>query len=200
MAHHNRSRSAPQGHESEEEKKDGSAKKTFVRVAEVERLERALEQERKKSEGYLMRLKYLQADFENLQKRTKKEIEEAIKYGNEDLILSLLPVLDDLERALAASKTSGNKDAVTGGLELVLKAAQNTLYQRGVSHIDAVGKKFDPAKHEAIGFTFSSDYEDATVVREFRKGYILNNKVIRPSVVEVARRTSKEQSAESTPE
>jgi len=173
--------------------KETPAKKTFVPLAEVTRLEKAMEDERKKSEDYLTRLKYLQADFENLQKRTKREIEETVKYANEDLIASLLPILDDLERALDAGRSSDNKAAVVGGLELILKSAQNILFEKGLAAIDAVGKKFDPIKHEAIGFVTSPDHEDNTVVREFRRGYTLNDKVIRPSVVEVARKASAKQ-------
>jgi len=166
------------------------SKKTFVSAVETARLEKALQEEKKKNEEYLTRLKYLQADLENLQKRTRKEIEEMVKYGHEDLIVSLLPVLDDLERALNAGKSSDNKDAVVEGLELVLKATQNVLFQKGLSPIDSIGKKFDPTKHEAIGFVSSTDYEDNTVVREFRRGYMLGDKVIRPSIVEVARKPS----------
>jgi len=168
------------------------SKKTFVSTVETARLEKALQEEKKKNEEYVTRLKYLQADFENLQKRTKKEIEEMVKYGHEDLMVSLLPILDDLERALNAGKSSDNKDAVVEGLELVLKATQNVLFQKGLSPIDSVGKKFDPTKHEAIGFVSSTDYEDNTVVREFRRGYMLGDKVIRPSIVEVARKPSTE--------
>jgi len=168
------------------------SKKTFVSAVETARLEKALQEEKKKNEEYVTRLKYLQADFENLQKRTKKEIEEMVKYGHEDLMVSLLPILDDLERALNAGKSSDNKDAVVEGLELVLKATQNVLFQKGLSPIDSVGKKFDPTKHEAIGFVSSTDYEDNTVVREFRRGYMLGDKVIRPSIVEVARKPSTE--------
>jgi len=163
-----------------------------VPIIEVARLEKALEEERKKSEEYLTRLKYLQADFENLQKRTKKEIEEMVKYSNENLILNLLPILDDLERALNAGKSSDNKDAVIGGLELILKETQNILFQKGLSEIHSVGTRFDPTKHEAIGFISSPDHEDNTVIREFRRGYMLNDKVIRPSMVEVARKPSAE--------
>jgi len=173
--------------------KETPTKKTFVPITGIARLEKDLQEERKKNEEYLTRLKYLQADLENLQKRTKREIEETVKYGNEDLIVSLLPILDDLERALAAGRNSDNKDAVVGGLELILKATQNVLFQKGLSAIDAVGKKFDPAKHEAIGFISSQDCEDNTIVRELRRGYMLDSKVIRPSIVEVSRKPTAKQ-------
>lgn len=191
MAHPDLSHVEPPKRETDKRKE--ASKKTFIPIVELTRLEKALQEERKKNEEFLTRLKYLQADFENLQKRTKREIEETVKYGNEDLIVSLLPILDDLERALSAGRNSDNKDAIVGGLELILKATQNVLFQKGLSAIDAVGKKFDPSRHEAIGFISSPDYEDNMVVREFRRGYMLGDKVIRPSVVEVSRKPSAEQ-------
>lgn len=180
------------------EKKGSFFKRTFVPASEVEELRKALEEEKKKSEEYLTRLKYLQADFENLQKRSKREMDEAIKYGETELALDLLPVLDDLERALVAGKNSDNKEAIIGGLEMILKTAQNILSKRGLSSIDAVGKKFDPTKHEAAGFVSSPDCEDNMVVKELRKGYVFGDKVIRPSIVEVARKTSPEQAEGSS--
>jgi molecular chaperone GrpE len=181
-----------------DKKKDASAKTTFVPASEVTKLRKALEEEKKENEKYLDRLKYLQADFENLQKRSKKEMDEAIKYGETDLILNFLSVLDDIERALVAGKNSSNKEGIIEGLEMIWKATQNILFKRGLSPIDAVGKKFDPTRHEAVGFVCSPDHEDNIVVRELRKGYMFGDKVIRPSMVEVARKQSSEQSKRSS--
>lgn len=178
---------------SSHEKKESFFKRTFVPASEVGELRKALEEEKKKSEEYLTRLKYLQADFENLQKRSKREMDEAIKHGETELAQDLLPVLDDLERALVAGKNSDNKEGIIGGLEMILKMAQNILSKRGLSPIDAVGKKFDPTRHEAAGFVSSPDCEDNMVVKELRKGYVFGDKVIRPSIVEVARKSSPEQ-------
>lgn len=178
---------------SSDRKKDDPSKRTFVPASEIASLQKALDEKKKENEECLTRLKYLQADFENLQKRSKREIDEAIKYGETDLAYNFLPILDDLERALAAGKNSDNKEAIVGGLEMILKAAQSALIRRGLSPIDAVGKKFDPAKHEAIGFVSSSDSEENTVVRELRKGYMFGGKIIRPSIVEVARNLGPEQ-------
>lgn len=163
------------------------SKTTFVSVKELDKLKEALEEEKKKSNEYLLRLKHMQADFENLQKRTKKEMEETVRYGNEGLVSKLLPILDDLERALNASKETKNKEAVLDGLELILKEIQTTLYEVGLSHIESVGARFDPSIHEAIGYLETSDQPENVVMREFRKGYRLGDKVIRPSVVEVSR-------------
>ncbi|MFH0848237.1 MAG: nucleotide exchange factor GrpE [archaeon] len=164
------------------------SKTTFVSIKELDKLKEALEQEKKESNECLLRLKHIQADFENLQKRTKKEMEEVVRYGNEGLVTKLLPVLDDLERALNATKETGNREAILDGVELILKGIQATLFEVGVSQIEAVGTRFDPSIHEAIGYVEAPDQPENIIVREFRKGYRLGDKVIRHSVVEVSRR------------
>jgi molecular chaperone GrpE len=169
------------------ESKATVSKTTFVSQVEFEKLKKVLDDEKKKASEYLSRLKYLQADFENLQKRTKKEVDEAILHGNEGLIMKLLPILDDLERALNSAKETKDKEAVLDGLELILKEVQTTLYEVGLLPIESIGKSFDPLIHEAIGYVESSDQPENTITREFRKGYKLGDKVIRPSVVEVVR-------------
>jgi molecular chaperone GrpE len=164
-----------------------STKTKFVSVKELEKLKKMLEDERKKTGEYLSRLQYLQADFENLQKRSKKEIEQAVEYGNESLIVKLLPVLDDLERGLEAAREAKDKEPILDGLELILKEIQTSLREAGLSSIECIGKNFDPSSHEAMGYVETADKPENTVIRELRKGYRLGDKVIRPSMVEVAR-------------
>ena len=132
------------------------------------------------------RLKYLQADFENYQKRVKREQEELVKRGSEQLIVKLLGVVDDLERAIEASKSSSDKEVLVSGVEIVLKQLQATLAEEGLSQIEAVGKPLDPELHEAIATVETDQYPENIIVRVLRKGYSLNGKVIRPSMVEVA--------------
>ncbi len=164
------------------------SKTTFVSIKEVEKLRKELEEEKKKSNEYLSRLKYLQADFENLQKRSKKEIEDATEYGNQELVVKFLPVLDDLERALASAKESKDSGAILDGVELILKEVQTTLYEVGLVPVESVGKKFDASSHEAMGYVENSNEPDCTITKELRKGYRLGDRVIRPSMVEVSRK------------
>ena len=173
------------GDDAQEER--SSMKTKFVSVKELEKLKKMLEDERKKTGEYLSRLKYLQADFENLQKRARKEVEQAIEHGNESLIVKLLPVLDDLERALEAAREAKDKETILDGLELILKEVQTCLREAGLSSIESIGKSFDPSSHEAIGYLETADKPENTIIRELRKGYRLGDKVIRPSMVEVAR-------------
>lgn len=134
------------------------------------------------------RLKYLQADFENYQKRVKREQEELVKRGSEELIVKLLGVVDDLERAIEASKNSSDKKLLVSGVEMVLKKLQATLAEEGVSQIEAVGKPLDPELHEAIATVETDQCPENIIVRVLRKGYSLNGKLIRPSMVEVAKK------------
>ena len=159
-----------------------------LRFFEVGKLKEALEQEKARADEYLNRLKYLQADFENYQKRVEKERGELVKRGNEELILRLLSVVDDLERAVEASKSSSDKEVLVSGVEMVLKEFQATLAEEGLSQIEAVGKPLDPELHEAVTTVETDQYPENIIVRVLRKGYSLNGRVIRPSMVEVAKK------------
>ena len=159
-----------------------------LRFFEAGKLKEAIEREKERADEYLNRLKYLQADFENYQKRVKREQEELVKRGSEQLIVKLLSVVDDLERAIEAGKNSSDKEALVSGVEMVLKELQATLAEEGLSQIEAVGKPLNPELHEAIATVETDQYPENIIVRVLRKGYSLNGKVIRPSMVEVAKK------------
>jgi len=159
-----------------------------LRFFEAGKLKEGLEQEKARADEYLNRLKYLQADFENYQKRVEREKEELVKRGNEDLILKLLSVVDDLERAVEAGKSSSNKEVLVSGVEMVLKEFQVALAEGGLSQIEAVGKPLDPKLHEAVATVETDQYPENIIVRVLRKGYSLNGRVIRPSMVEVVKK------------
>lgn len=169
----------------------GSGKTTTKRRvarSRIAELEEELKKEKDKSIQYLDRLKYLQADFDNYRKRTLKIIEEVIKEGNEKLIVKLLTVLDNLESAVVVGTETTEKNAILDGLKLVLKEFRETLKQEGLVEIEALGKPFDPNQHESVRQTETSDFPENTVTKELRKGYTLNGKVIRPTMVEIAKK------------
>jgi molecular chaperone GrpE len=159
----------------------------------ISKVENQLETEKKRSEDYLNRLKYLQADFENLRKRCDRQIQETRSYCNERLIIELLEVLDELEIAIKASKSSSDSQNIIQGVEMTLKKLRKVLEQEGVSPIECEGQVFDPSKHHAISSEERKDTPDCVVIEEVRKGYMMKNKVIRPSIVKVAVNSSKSQ-------
>lgn len=132
--------------------------------------------------------KYLRerADLENYRKRVQKEKEELLKYGNESLILEILPAIDNMERALehASDETMA---AIVEGIKLTLGMLQSALKKFGVTPVQSCpGTAFDPAFHQAMSQVESADHEPNTIVSEFQKGYLLNERLLRPALVSVA--------------
>lgn len=148
-------------------------------------VEEELQKEREKSEDYLRRLQYLQADFENYRKRAEREMGEVKRYGNERLLSDLLVVVDELELGLEKAREGDNSPALVEGISMVLKRFQGLLAKEGVIRIEGVGSKFDPSLHEAA-LKVPSEKEEGTIIEEIRSGYTLKGRVLRPSIVKVA--------------
>jgi molecular chaperone GrpE len=147
--------------------------------AKVAELEAALAESRDKH----LRLA---ADFDNYKKRSRQEHLETIQHASADLIGRLLPGLDDLHKALD-HQPEGIDEAWARGLELSVRKLEEALGAHGLEAIDAVGKPFDPAVHEAIGHEESAELPEDTVVQELRRGYRIRDRVVRPALVKVAR-------------
>jgi len=146
-----------------------------------------LDCEKKRSEDYLTRLRYMQADLENFKKRSEREAEQIKNYCTERLVTGLLDVVDELELAVKNGEISTTPDPLLEGVEMTLKKLRKVLEQEGVLAIDnPEGKPFDPSKHNAIAAVESSDVADDTVLEEIRKGYTMKGRVIRPAIVKVA--------------
>jgi len=129
-------------------------------------------------------LQRLQAEFENHKKRVDKEKCEFTKYAKHELLTKLLPILDSFELAIKNSKN--NADDISQGIELIFSQLYSTLESEGVRKIEALGKKFDPYKHEVL-LQEVSDKEEGTVLEELQKGYMLNDKVLRHTKVKIAK-------------
>ena len=155
---------------------------------EVEDLKRLLEQEKVKVETTLNKMKYLQADFDNYQKRMNHEVEQLLRIGTERIILRLLDIFDNLERATEAHNNKTGTTGVLDGILMIRDEVKELLEREGIKEIETLGKKFDPAFHEAVSFREKSDLEDGSIISEARKGYLLHEKVVRTSMVEVARK------------
>jgi len=134
----------------------------------------------------------LHADMQNLRRRAEQDVEKAHKYGQERLVSELLPVLDNLERALQVSGDQENEliSALRQGVELTLKSFIDCLRKFNVEAVDPVGEPFDPQYHQAMGMLESSTAEPDSVIAVMQKGYSLNGRVLRPAMVMVARAPS----------
>jgi molecular chaperone GrpE len=130
------------------------------------------------------------ADFNNFRRRAREEMDQARKFGIEDLVIRLLPILDNFERAIKTAEEIKDFDALHGGVILILRQLRDVLEKEGVKPIEAEGKQFDPNLHEAAMRVDTDEYPDNAIVEEFQKGYTLGDKVIRPSMVKVARHPS----------
>lgn len=167
----------------EQDKNLTRADETIKENEKLEELANALEAEKKRSEDYLNRLKYMQADFENLKKRLDRQLEEVRKYCNERLVLELLGIADELEVAIQEGKQTESIAIFLQGVEMTMKKLKRVLEKEEVSPIECVGQAFDPSKHEVIAKVEND--EEGKIIEEIRKGYIMNGKVIRPSVVKI---------------
>ncbi|HEY8756054.1 MAG TPA: nucleotide exchange factor GrpE [Candidatus Dormibacteraeota bacterium] len=128
----------------------------------------------------------LAADFENFRRRKNQEVADRSRYASEDAARALLPVLDNLRRAVAHAAEDGTAARFVGGLELVVREFEAALEKLGVEPVEAVGQPFDPSLHEAIGGEESGEVDVDTVVDEVQRGYRLHDRLLRPSLVRVA--------------
>lgn len=134
------------------------------------------------SQDQLLRLK---ADFENTKKRLKRDKEDAIKFANERLLIEILPIVDNLDRAMASLSEGHDASKVIEGLKLAQQELHQVLELHGVTVVQAVGEVFNPELHEAVATVESAGAKDGTILDEVRRGYVLNGRLIRPSRVRI---------------
>lgn len=145
---------------------------------------KTLQEESKKNYDLFLRS---EADSENMKKRNKKEKEAWIKYANEKLIKDILPVLDNLENAIAHSKNENSFQALSEGVELTLKGLKDTLIKSGLEEIKAQDESFDPCYHHAVSELEDEKVEAGVICQELQKGYTFNQRLIRPAMVVVSK-------------
>lgn len=133
--------------------------------------------------------KYLRtlADSENARKRIRQQSEESIRLQREAILRDLLPIVDNLERALAAARKSDNPATIVDGVEMTVRALIDFLRAQGVTPLDSVGQAFDPRRHEAVDHVASEIHPPNTVVDEFDRGYLIGDRTLRPARVSVAK-------------
>jgi len=157
---------------------------------ELERLQKELEEAKQEATEYLEQLQRSQAEFANYKKRNEREREDFIKLANAALIAKMLSVLDDCERALQTVPDNLRTLTWVEGIFIIERRLRMTLEEEGLSEIEAVGKEFDPELHHAAIREETTEHEDDTVISELQKGYKLNDRVLRPTIVRVAAKPS----------
>ncbi len=154
-------------------------------TADQPRVDPELQAARDEAQATFGRYQRLAADFENYKRRTRQELGDRTQYANEELLRKLLPILDNLRRAIDHAP-EGIDPNWFDGLKIVIRQFEDTLRAQGISTIPAVGEKFDPSKHEAIASEETDEHEEGTVVEEMQPGYRLHERVLRPTLVKVA--------------
>jgi molecular chaperone GrpE len=154
---------------------------------ELAELREKLDAKEKEAKEHYERYLRQVAEVDNFKKRINREKEDAIRYANENLIKDILPVMDNLERAIAHAQGGGNGKPLVEGVEMVLRGLLDVFGKHGVVQVPAVGEVFDPGKHEAMAQVESSQYEPNTVVDEHHRGYLLRDRLLRPALVTIAK-------------
>jgi len=159
---------------------------------ELESVKSELKKAKESSESSLNKMKYLMADFDNYRKQMEKQVASKAESIKAELLLKFLNIRDDYLRALSVARQSKSEQIVViEGLEGILKNIDSLLASEGVREIEAIGTPFDPNVHDAIAYSARDDLAENTVTAEIRKGYMLNGRVLRPSLVEISKKIIK---------
>lgn len=162
---------------------------TEQEIENIEELKNKLEKEKEKTGSQEKKIQYLLADFENLKKRTELDVQNKVNSITDNMILKFLSIYDDFVRARDALS---KQNVTTEGLDAILKNMNSFLSEYGVKPIEALGEVFDPRLHEAISIKNDPELDDDVITAELRKGYILKDRIIRPSLVEISKKRIKE--------
>ncbi|MBO8156028.1 MAG: nucleotide exchange factor GrpE [Bacillaceae bacterium] len=152
---------------------------------DVNALTNELEQVKREKDDLYDRLLRLQADYENYRRRTKKERENDLKYKSQSVIMELLPVLDNFERALQIEVSDEKAKSFVDGIQMVHRQLKDALAKEGLEEIPTVGEQFDPHLHQAVMQVQDEEKESNEIVEELQKGYKLKDRIIRPAMVKV---------------
>ncbi|HRZ87323.1 MAG TPA: nucleotide exchange factor GrpE [bacterium] len=169
---------AGNAHEPQPEKKPAA-----LTAEEIQKLE---EKAKKADENYASYLRAV-ADLDNYRKRAQKDKEEILKYSNSDFIKGLLPILDNFDRALTTINDATDIAKIREGIDLIVGQFHKYLEQLGLARIPTVGEPFDPYKHQAVMHVETEEHPENVVVEELQKGYLLNDRLLRPSMVKVSK-------------
>ena len=177
-----------------EQQEDKSVEEQDIEIlrAELFSVKNELKKERESSETTHNKMKYLMADFDNYRKQMEKQLATKAESIRAELLLKFLNIRDDYLRALSVARQSKSEQIVViEGLEGILKNIDSLLASEGVREIETIGTPFDPNVHDAIAYSAQDELAENTVTAEIRKGYMLNGRVLRPSLVEISKKIIK---------
>lgn len=155
--------------------------------AELELLREQLKTKEDEAKNHYERFLRQTADLDNFRKRASRDKEEAIRFANEALVRELLPVVDNLERAISHAKGSGKGESLVEGVEMILRGLFDALGKHGLVQISALGQPFDPQLHEAMAQIENAEQAPNTVSEEHQRGYLFKDRLLRPSLVTVVK-------------
>ena len=164
---------------------------------ELSQAEAERQRAKEEADNNLNKLRYLMADFDNYRKRMERQIESKINQGKAELILKFVSIHDDLSRAIETAKQGKSDQVVIQGLEGILRNVETLFDAEGVKEIETTGTPFDPNIQDAISFKYDDTVPENTVIVEIRKGYMISDKVLRPSLVEISKRIVKNSAIDS---
>ncbi|MGE5381772.1 MAG: nucleotide exchange factor GrpE [Methylocystaceae bacterium] len=174
-----------------QEKQEPIARENNVNLEdEVSRLTRLLEEKTTEAASNYELFLRTRADLDNARKRWLKEREELTRYSSLPLIKRLLPIVDDFDRALEAAHESSDFPSLVKGVEMVERKLHDLLSEEGLVAIEALNCEYNPEKHEALMVEYTDEVEDNIIIEVMQKGYMLHDRVIKPSLVKVAKKTS----------
>lgn len=180
-----------------QDKRDGDVvlepvDKSMDKMTKEELVEKIRELQKESERNYDLYLRS-QAEMENMKKRNRKDKEDWLKFAGETLIKEMLPVLDNLEKALSHSNNENTVHALKEGIHLTLKGLKDSLSKSGLEEVKALGEPFDPCFHEAVSEMDDPKAKPGIVITELQKGYVLNSRLIRPAMVVVNRKKAAQQ-------
>ena len=158
---------------------------------EIEQLQEELRKSKEAADNSVSKMKYLMADFDNYRKQMERQLASRAESIKAELLLKFLNIKDDYLRALAVATQGKSEAVVIQGLEGIMKNIDSLLSSEGVVEIETLGTPFDPNIHDAVAYSANDDLAENTVTSEIRKGYMLNGKVLRPSLVEISKKIVK---------
>lgn len=168
-----------------ESKLDSDQEIIYDEVGSIDELKAELEKEKKAAADYENKFKRVLADFQNFERRNKLDIEQNINKRIDEFFKDFLQIVDDLERARIVMTKAGTD---TSGLDSILKNINSFLIKNHVMPIESLGEIFDPNLHEALAVIEDNNLDEGTITKEIRKGYISQNRIIRPALVEVSKK------------